>query len=246
MAKAALPPPVGDLRLASYNVRKAVGLDRRRNPGRVLDVVAGLRADIVALQEADLRFFGRPSAFEVDEIEERTGLQVLDLVPETPSIGWHGNAVLAHARVHMSEVEHYHLPGLEPRGAAVVHLTTPHGTLRLVATHLGLLRRSRLQQAALLRDILRRDRDAGIATVILGDLNEWRPVGGLAPLTDDFRIHTPGPSFHAARPVARLDRFLLSAGVDMPAKGVLHSGDARWASDHLPVWGDLRFAPGHA
>ena len=43
------------LRLASYNIQKAVGLDFRRDPGRILEVINGLGADIVALQEVDKR-----------------------------------------------------------------------------------------------------------------------------------------------------------------------------------------------
>ena len=48
--------------LASYNMRKAIGLDRRRDPRRVLDVLHEIDADIIALQEADKRFGGRASA----------------------------------------------------------------------------------------------------------------------------------------------------------------------------------------
>ena len=43
-------------------MRKAIGLDRRRDPHRVLDVLHQIDADVVALQEADKRFGGRGSA----------------------------------------------------------------------------------------------------------------------------------------------------------------------------------------
>ena len=39
--------------LASYNMHKAVGLDGKRDPHRVLKVLQEIDADIVALQEAD-------------------------------------------------------------------------------------------------------------------------------------------------------------------------------------------------
>jgi endonuclease/exonuclease/phosphatase family metal-dependent hydrolase len=48
--------------VASYNMRKAIGLDRRRDPHRVLDVLHEIDADVVALQEADKRFGGRAAA----------------------------------------------------------------------------------------------------------------------------------------------------------------------------------------
>lgn len=43
------------LRIASYNIQKCVGLDFRRQPQRILQVLDRLQADIVVLQEADKR-----------------------------------------------------------------------------------------------------------------------------------------------------------------------------------------------
>ena len=64
------PPPGASvsqpmqLKVASYNIRKAVGLDWRRRPARVLDVLNEIGADIVALQEVDRRFGSRISALD--------------------------------------------------------------------------------------------------------------------------------------------------------------------------------------
>ena len=44
------------LRFASYNIHKAVGLDGRRDPERILTVLKEVDADVIALQEADRRF----------------------------------------------------------------------------------------------------------------------------------------------------------------------------------------------
>ena len=41
------------IRVASYNMRKAIGTDRRRRPERTLEVLKELDADVIALQEAD-------------------------------------------------------------------------------------------------------------------------------------------------------------------------------------------------
>ena len=43
------------MRIVSYNIRKAVGLDRRRDPERILAILREVDADIVVLQEADRR-----------------------------------------------------------------------------------------------------------------------------------------------------------------------------------------------
>ena len=53
----------GCITVASYNMRKAIGLDRRRDPQRVLDVLHQIDADVVALQEADKRSAGAGRRF---------------------------------------------------------------------------------------------------------------------------------------------------------------------------------------
>lgn len=231
------PVPPQKLRLASYNVRKAVGLDRRRDPSRVLDVIAELDADVVALQEADLRLGDRPSAFDPIEIAERTGLMPLPVSEADRSLGWHGNAILVREGVTIQDAHRLQLPGLEPRGAVITELETTAGGLTLVATHLGLLRSNRRKQASLLRSVL--GKQAGGRVAILGDFNEWRTTGGLNPLQAHFEIHAPGHSFHAARPFAALDRIALSPGLELRDAGVHRSRLARRASDHLPIWADV-------
>lgn len=235
-----LPTKTGGLRIASYNVRKAVGLDRRRDPRRILDVIAGLDADVVALQEADLRLGARPSAFDAREILERTGMRPLPVSTEGPSMGWHGNAVLVRDGVTLLDAERLVLPALEPRGAVLTHLETTEGGLLLVGTHLGLTRRFRRRQAEAIRAALEaRDEEAA---VVMGDFNEWRSVGGLDPFLRDFSLHAPGRSFHASRPVAALDRIALSPQVTLNRAGVVETPLARRASDHLPVWADISLA----
>ena len=39
-------------KLASYNIHKAVGTDRKRDPSRILKVLGEVDADVVILQEA--------------------------------------------------------------------------------------------------------------------------------------------------------------------------------------------------
>ena len=39
------------LRIATYNIHRSRGLDRRTDPSRIADVIASLEADIIALQE---------------------------------------------------------------------------------------------------------------------------------------------------------------------------------------------------
>jgi len=49
------------LKFASHNIHKAVGLDARRDPDRIITVLREVDADVIALQECDRRFGQRAS-----------------------------------------------------------------------------------------------------------------------------------------------------------------------------------------
>jgi endonuclease/exonuclease/phosphatase family metal-dependent hydrolase len=230
------------IRVASYNMRKAIGTDRRRRPERTLDVLNELDADVVALQEADRRFGSRASALPFHLIEERSDYKPVPLDTRAGSIGWHGNALLVKKAVEIVDRELVHLPSLEPRGAVLADLKVNGGALRVVGMHLDLSGLWRRQQAhAILAHLAARDGDP--PTVLMGDLNEWSVRGGC--LRDFATRHVfadCGRSFHARRPIAQLDRIMVSPDLEVVASGAHHSATARKASDHLPIWAELKRA----
>ena len=241
--------------LASYNMHKAVGLDGRRDPHRVLKVLQEIDADVVALQEADKRIGGRGSTVPHELIDSH-GLykpvhlgvrhkRVFDkarrhadrlLNVNTRNIGWHGNAILVKHHVGVLGCSALDLPMLEPRGAVMAELLIDDRPLRVIGMHLdlsGLWRRR--QMRAILQTIAQRPQK--MPTVLMGDTNEWRTVAGcLNDLEPDFHIAPTGPSFHARHPVAQLDRIIVDKDLNIEAAGVHMSPAARRASDHLPIW----------
>ncbi len=226
------------LRLASYNVHKCVGTDGKRLPGRVIDAINEIGADVVALQEVDRRLGPRPAALPPELILKATDFTPLPRPGNGPSLGWNGQTILVRSTVEIAHVEAFDLPGLEPRGAVLAELLLDAGPLRVIAVHLGLVRRHRQMQMRALRDAIAAR--GFMPTAILGDFNEWSPTGGMEPLADAFHVHAPGLSFHASRPIAALDRIALSRGLHLHDAGVTRSPAARLASDHLPVWADVR------
>lgn len=223
--------------MATWNVRKCIGLDRRRDPHRVARIIAGLDADVVALQEADKRLGQRPAALKPDLIASETDLVVADAGGHQDSIGWHGNAILIRPDLKVTDRHALHLPGIEPRGALVFDLKGKKRAFRVVGVHLGLLRASRRAQLATIRSHL--DGLDPLPTIVLGDFNEWSDTNGLEPLVG-FDVHAPGRSFHAARPVAALDRIALNDHAELRDAGVVQTRETRVASDHLPVWANIR------
>ncbi len=224
------------LRIASYNIRKALGTDRRRNPDRILRVIASLHADVVVLQEADMRMGARPSALNANTLRSMTGLHPVE-TPSAVSLGWHGNAVLVSERTVTTRVDHIDLPGIEPRGALVAHLEVAGRPLRVIASHLGLLRPSRKEQLSALFAHL--EQCPPCPTLIAGDLNEWSNKAGLGRLAKRFTIVAPGKTYHARLPVASLDRMALDGKLEERQAGVVDNETTRRASDHLPIWVDI-------
>lgn len=225
------------IRVASYNMRKAIGTDRRRSPERVIEVLNEIGADVVALQEADRRFGARASALPANLLEEHSPYRPVLLPHRTGGIGWHGNAILVHRDVEIALCEALHIPALEPRGAVMAELRVKGETVRAIGMHLDLSGLWRRRQS---RAILHRvEQGEAMATVMMGDLNEWTVQGGcLRDFGHQFAFAPTGRSFHARRPVAALDRIMFS-GLDLVDCGVHVSPSARKASDHLPIWADF-------
>lgn len=223
------------IKVASYNMRKGIGLDRRRDPGRVLSVLGELDADIVALQEADRRFGTRASAIPPHMFEEHSDYVPVALDNRPHSIGWHGNALLVRRGIEVEESHALHLPMLEPRGAVAATLKFGENRLRVVGMHLDISGLRRRQQARAILAHVAEGED--LPTIMMGDINEWRTRGGcLHDFGQIMRSVDTGHSFHSRRPVARLDRIFVSDHLEPTEAGVHLSPLAARASDHLPVW----------
>lgn len=219
------------MKIVSYNIRKAIGRDRRRRPARILQVLNDIAGDVVILQEADLRLGARPSALPRNLIERETDYVVAELGTDV-SLGWHGNAVLVRRGLPIKATEQFELPGLEPRGAVMVSVAG----LVLVGAHLGLLRVWRQRQMNAILQHLGDHRDHAL---VAGDFNEWSGSAGFEPWEGRLNVVSPGFSFHSARPIARLDRFAHGPSLRIAKMGVVRDGAARLASDHLPVWAQV-------
>ncbi|NRA99102.1 MAG: endonuclease/exonuclease/phosphatase family protein [Rhodobacteraceae bacterium] len=224
------------LRLASYNIHKAVGLDQRRDPERILQVIMETGADVIALQEVDRRLGPRPTVLPPDLIASATDYHVVPFARTEVSLGWHGNAILVKPNLSVKRLVRIPLPGLEPRGAVRATVSDGELSLTVFGVHLGLLREWRTRQ--LTRLVAKAD-VAGGPVALVGDFNEWSTTTGCEALEPMFEVLAPGPSFHAARPIASLDRIAVTRQITVPATGVHATPLARMASDHLPVWADL-------
>lgn len=221
---------------ASYNIHKAVGVDGKRDPDRIIRVLHELDADVVALQEADRRFGERESVLPRALLEEAQW-QVVPVAERARSIGWHGNALLVRRGIDVLDSDRISLPALEPRGAVRAQLELYGRGFCVAGMHLdlsGLLRRRQIGTVCQAMD--------GVgACVLLGDLNEWSLRGGsLRAFGDKWQVLAPGRSFPGSRPLAQLDRLIHSRHWRVEECQVHHSALAVTASDHLPVKASLK------
>lgn len=227
------------IKVASYNIHKGVGTDRKRDPARILKVLSEIDADIVTLQEADLRFGARATVLPPFLIESHTDYVAVPLDVQHDSMGWHGNAILVKNGITVESHDIVHIPCLEPRGVVTATLGIGGHMLSVFGMHLDLSGLWRVRQARAIADLADAARQQH-PTLLMGDLNEWRRQSGcFREFGRHFSILDPGPSFHSTRPIGRLDRIMHCERLVMQSCGVHRSALATTASDHLPIWAEF-------
>lgn len=233
------------LKVASYNIHKAVGLDRRRDPDRILTILREIDADVIALQEADRRFGLREAVIPRATLDDHSPWRAIepghyDSARTSASMGWHGNALLVRRDIEIVDACPVPLPTIEPRGAVCASLRIGGQIVRIIGMHLDLSGLRRRHQVSAVCNHLATRAEAGHA-VLMGDFNEWSPSGGaLAAFAPPLRVLAPGRSFPSRRPLAQLDRIVVSEALEIEDMGVHHSPLAAVGSDHLPVWAAMR------
>lgn len=227
------------LRIASYNIRKCVGLDWKRDPKRIVAVLAELDADIVLLQESDKRFRTRHGTLPVTVLYEELGYRFANIAMNDVSHGWHGNAILYRQPLQLLHAERIRIPTREPRGSVGAFFEYQGRQFFIVGAHLSLLRKTRERQIKFLAEHVSLKR---YPCIIGGDFNEpqaqrWfdRARSSEHRALSGFSLISPGSTFHSAKPLFQLDRFLVTSQIHVQSAKVHQTALSRKASDHLPI-----------
>lgn len=226
--------------VASYNIHRGIGTDRRHDLERILTVIATLDVDVLALQEVETPAEPDPSRTALELLPRLAALDYTPLFAPTLRSGGtdYGNLLLSRWPITACQHSDLSVPGREPRSlitAEIEHLGRP---LRVMATHLGLgLRERRAQVAKLAARIdVWQMRAQPSALVVLGDFNHpCTNSPGLRALRARLASVPARASYPARWPLLPLDRLFYS-GLHLTRWGVLHSPIAQRASDHRPVW----------
>jgi endonuclease/exonuclease/phosphatase family metal-dependent hydrolase len=234
------------LRCATWNVHRAKGRDGVVDPGRVVaaigNVLLPFAGDVLALQEADGECRPHASIFPVEQIAELTGLRYQH---DTPALRWGpqsdgflGTILFLHPRFTRIHTDVIDLPGHCHRGAISIETQVEGRNCRIMSTHLSLSQPLRILQMRIIGQYLRRR--PKMQTILLGDLNEWRPWGGLAlaQRVVGTRLRGAAPrTFPSGFPLLPLDRILTDAPGRVMDVQVIDTPATNIASDHRPLAG---------
>jgi endonuclease/exonuclease/phosphatase family metal-dependent hydrolase len=219
------------LRLASYNVHRGIGRDRKFIPERILGVIREIDPDVIALQEVEAHDSGGDM---LAWLGVQTGYQAIAGTTLKRHDGHYGNGMLSRCPVQSKSLCDLSWRRREPRGAIAADVECGGRMLRVVATHLGLRPAERREQVErILRLFTWKEDDRA---VLMGDLNEWflwgRPLRHLHRYFDE----TPAlPTFPSSHPILSLDRMWAHPGSMLKKLDVHRTPLARVASDHLPL-----------
>jgi len=242
----------------TYNIHKAIGVDRRFLPERIVEILRHHNPDVALLQEVDdgvprsgLLNLAAYLARRLDYPHRAVGLNVY------LKRGRYGNATLSRFPIGRQRNIDLTISGTKRRGAQHTRIHLVHGgherTVDVFNIHLSLLARlRRIQVQRLLGTEDVRGLSLGAPCIIAGDMNDWR---GLLKrrLFEPAGFHCatnrhPGsrwairtyPSF---APTGGLDKIFYRGHLRLLHVARSRLALARLASDHLPVVADWEILP---
>jgi endonuclease/exonuclease/phosphatase family metal-dependent hydrolase len=246
------------LRVLSYNIHRAIGVDRRFRPERIARILEAHDPDVVLLQEVDE---GVPRSREMNLARELAGwlgyrhLAIGHNV--TLRKGRYGNATLSRYPIQRERNIDLTVGPRKRRGCQHTRIALPGASgrrhpLEVFNLHLGLSARERHNQVGMLtrsREFASLSPD--VACLVGGDFNDWRSQ--LEPIFLDrlaFRSATGGgrrreravPTFPSFFPQGSLDRIYYRGPLRLLAGRRCRLSLSRVASDHLPIVVDFDLA----
>lgn len=184
------------LRVLSYNIHHAAGVDARLDVERIAKVILSVKPDIVALQEVDKGVERSKRADQPAELARLTKMNVVFGKNINFGGGEYGNAVLS--RFPIGGSTNHKLPNIddgEQRGVLDVTLRVPDGRVRLLATHFDHRRdeAERRASAEAVNRLLEKDRK--LPTLLAGDLNAVPTSDTLKTLERSWKLANKKESF---------------------------------------------------
>lgn len=241
------------IRIVTYNIHKGIGgVDRRYRPERVRDTIALFKPDFVLLQEVDENCPRTGGHRQVDLLGDMLGLRHRTYFPNVllRGGGHYGNAILS--RYPLTHTQNIDLTFPSTKRRSVLHArfrvrrdgeTDRLRTVHVFNLHLGL---SAVLRRIQIRKFLESHPFAGFhprtPVLVAGDFNDlWGALGPDFLIPAGFRtLAPPIRTFPAWAPIWPLDGVYVRGDVDLLDLHRPPQKIARAASDHLPLFAELR------
>lgn len=223
------------LRILSYNLHAGVGLDGRLDVGRLAEVIARSRPDLVAVQEVDRGTRRSQAADQLALLEQGTGMPAVFGKTIDHDGGDYGVALLS--RWPLSDVRKHFLPTLpdeEKRIALAAKVNPGAGwpELLLVGTHLSWSPPESIwEQTVQLNEWFASP--GSDYRILAGDFNATPDTSPLQELRKSWSDgEAGGATFPADEPTRKIDYVMVGPGLTLLSTEVINEPVA---SDHRPV-----------
>ena len=237
------------IRIASYNVHKCRGFDRRTMPDRIADVLHEIDADILCLQEV-VNSSAQSLFDQVRFLEQALPHHHARFGANRPLAGGtYGNLTLS--RLPFTHHRNHDVTaGREPRGVLQTDVAMPGGgSLHVFNVHLGTGYVERRHQARrLVSTALLNSPSLAGPRLVIGDFNEWTRGLTTNLLSLSFESARAGHALRFPRtypgilPVLTLDHCYFEQPLQLVSTQLWRSRTALVASDHLPLVATFQIA----
>jgi endonuclease/exonuclease/phosphatase family metal-dependent hydrolase len=259
LKKEAHTPPDGDgttkrppLRVVTYNVHRCRGLDGRTRPGRIVEVLREVEADIIALQEVVSREDGGVEMNQARFIAESLGVHYQLGENRKLRGAAYGNVVLSRFPIRVVKNHDLSVEGYERRGCLHIDVTVEEAVVHVFNVHLGTDFLERRHQGRRLADV-EILRQAGLTgpRLLLGDFNEWTPglttrlLGSHLKSVDIAKHLQRRRTYPGVLPFMHLDHIYHDDTLDLQGLKLHRTRKALMASDHLPLIADFCLVRAH-
>ena len=235
------------LRIVTYNVHRCRGIDNRERPGRIVDVLREVDADVVALQEVLSISGANREKDQAQFIAEELGLNHVAGENRKLKGGSYGNVVLSRFPLRLVRNHDISVRARERRGCLHTDVDVAGAdTVHVFNVHLGTAYLERRHQGRrLVEEEILSNQELKGARIMLGDFNEW--TRGLT--TRLLRAHLKSvdvknylqraKTFPGLLPVLHLDHIYFEDRLELKGLTVHRTRKALVASDHLPLVADF-------
>ena len=213
-ACAGAPPTGASLRVMTWNIHHARGLDGTVDVARIAAEIRTASPDLVALQEVD-RGVRRTSGIDIPAaLAEQTGMQVAFGKNIDFQGGDYGNAVLTRLPILRGHNHHYRmLRAGEQRGLQQVRVAWHGCELEIWNTHID-YRPDDSERRSNATEILARQAASDVPVILCGDFNDVPGSAVHSQLTtafhDPLAAHEGAWTYPADAPKKRIDWVLLT------------------------------------